>query len=242
MDSCERYQAEMLEYLYDLPEEDEQRAFQEHLRQCPTCPARLREARQQQKLLAAAARMTFPGVRFEAPAEAVSAGPQILSLPKRPTQRRWLAWAVAAGLLLALGGLSMPLIHSWKAPEVQVGRAEGNESNGTDPKGQSNDGPPSKPEPRKFFPASANVISAWVDILRVNQESRTIQVRTRRGEIRNLTLTPNTQIVIRGAKGSLADLQPGQSVLLTLEENSKGQWSNLKRVEDEASAKAAGKL
>ena len=38
----------------DFSLSDEQRAFQEHLRQCPTCPARLREARQQQQLRDAA--------------------------------------------------------------------------------------------------------------------------------------------------------------------------------------------
>ena len=97
MDSCDRYQAQMLEYLYGLPEEDELRAFEEHLESCSTCPVLLREAREQQRLLAAAARLTFPGVRFEVPADTASTGPRLLSISKEPVRTRWLPWAVAVG-------------------------------------------------------------------------------------------------------------------------------------------------
>lgn len=230
----------MLEYLYDLPEEEEQRALQEHLQGCPTCPALWREAREQQRLLAAAARLAFPGVRFEPPAEAAVNGRDILALPNKPTSTRWVPWAVAAGLLLAVGGLGVPLLRSWKSTEPQVGGVD-EKKDGATVGGPAGGVPSSKSEPRRFAPASVREIAAWVEVLDVNPESRTIEVRTRRGQTRRLSLSPNGRVVLRGSEGSLADLRAGQTVLLTLEEDSKGQWSNLKKVEDEATARAAGK-
>ena len=120
--NCEICRGQLLEYLYDLPDEDEQRVFQEHLPHCPTCPALLREAREQQRLLGAAARMTFPRVHFEAPAEAASARPQILALPMRSARTRWLPWAVAAPSLASMVTTSptaKPLVLAtwiWVAP------------------------------------------------------------------------------------------------------------------------------
>ena len=89
----------------DFSLSDEQRAFQEHLRQCPTCPARLREARQQQQLLAAAARDEFPEVRFEAPQEVAPVAEPTLVVPIKRARAVpvWSRWAIAAGVLLTVG-------------------------------------------------------------------------------------------------------------------------------------------
>jgi anti-sigma factor RsiW len=108
MQNCETYRAQMLEHLYDLLDEAERQALQGHLDSCPACQAEMTKARRQQALLAAAARMEFPGVRFvppEAPAEAAPASvPVVTPLRVRP----WRRWAVAAVVLLALGGVGGP--------------------------------------------------------------------------------------------------------------------------------------
>ena len=66
MHTCPSCQAQMLEYLYDLLDATERQAMQDHLDACPACRAELARARDQQQLLAAAARMEFPDVRFTA--------------------------------------------------------------------------------------------------------------------------------------------------------------------------------
>lgn len=119
MRSCEQYKAQMLEHLYGLLEADESLALIEHAGQCDDCRTALLSADTQKKLLSAAAKTEFAGVRFEAPAPAVagrttdtrkSAGP-------RPAWRRW---AVAAGILLAVLAIGIPVIariHGFHAQE-----------------------------------------------------------------------------------------------------------------------------
>jgi hypothetical protein len=67
MHGCQHYQEQMLDYLYDLLEEADQQSFLAHLPGCPGCQAACERAREQQKLLAAAARHPFPAVQFSAP-------------------------------------------------------------------------------------------------------------------------------------------------------------------------------
>jgi hypothetical protein len=110
MNSCPECQAQMLEYLYDLHDETERQAMQAHLSDCALCRAELAKATGQQKLLAAAARMEFPGVRFIAPVEQVQVVTPSVVPMIRPTKkaRPWRRWASAAAILLALAGLSAP--------------------------------------------------------------------------------------------------------------------------------------
>src|SRR5215468_8816468 len=78
MDRCTEYQSQMLDYVFDLLDEDVAGALARHLEHCAGCQAALREARGQQQLLAAAARLEFPGVCFLRPQEepaAVTPGP-----------------------------------------------------------------------------------------------------------------------------------------------------------------------
>ena len=69
MDRCTHYQTQMLDYVYDLLDEDVVRDLALHLEHCANCQASLREARGQQQLLAAAARLELPSVCFRVPEE-----------------------------------------------------------------------------------------------------------------------------------------------------------------------------
>jgi hypothetical protein len=102
MMTCEQYQALLLDHLYDVLEPNEVRALGEHLPTCAACQAALVRARSQKDLLAAAARSEFAGVQFKAPA-VIEAAP-VLPLPVR---HGWVRWAVAAAVLLAIGGISI---------------------------------------------------------------------------------------------------------------------------------------
>jgi hypothetical protein len=117
----------MLELLYELLDEQERQALLTHLADCSACQAALTAARQQQHLLATAARMEFPAVRFVAPQpeaaeQAVQPAPTTpapapavlpINSPEpfagKPAKWRHLRrWAIAAGLLLAIAGLGVP--------------------------------------------------------------------------------------------------------------------------------------
>jgi hypothetical protein len=101
MDHCGPYQAHLLDYLYDLLEGEEHQSLQQHLNRCADCQAALRAARGQQQMLAAAARMEFPGVRFEAPEEVLPFAQRPAARPARP----WGRWVAAAALVAAVVGL-----------------------------------------------------------------------------------------------------------------------------------------
>lgn len=111
MRSCDDYHAQMLDYLYDLLEDDERLALQEHVKDCADCSAALQRAQAQKRLLAAAARLPFPEVRFEPPVTVPTQ--DAAARPFAPAARRpaWLPWAVAAGLLFALG---LPAAWYWQ--------------------------------------------------------------------------------------------------------------------------------
>jgi hypothetical protein len=115
MASCEHYQAQLLGYLYDLPEAEEREALRKHLEQCGSCQAALARAERQKLLLAAAAKAEFPAVRFQPP----SAG-AVVGSERAPTarilfpRRLWLGGAVAASILLLLGCGVPATIWSWQ--------------------------------------------------------------------------------------------------------------------------------
>src|SRR5438132_921161 len=89
MDRCTHYQTQMLDYVYDLLDEDVVRDLALHLEHCTDCQAALRAARGQQQLLAAAARLEFPAVGFRVPQQPAPAqdepAPEPVFLPARPT-------------------------------------------------------------------------------------------------------------------------------------------------------------
>jgi A-macroglobulin TED domain/Alpha-2-macroglobulin family len=107
MHTCPECQAQLLEYLYDLLDAPERQAMQAHLAGCALCRAALTKAENHQKLLATAARMEFPNVRFQAPVERIAPSVVPMSRPIKKA-RPWRRWAAAAAILLALAGLSAP--------------------------------------------------------------------------------------------------------------------------------------
>src|SRR5579871_5027405 len=120
MANCESYQAQLLGYLYDLLEPEEQQALREHLNQCPACQLALREAERQKKLLAAAAKAEFAGVRFEPPpAGEARAKEEVPAVPIAFRRTPWFRWGIAASILL-LVGLGIPVgIWGWHYSEAQ---------------------------------------------------------------------------------------------------------------------------
>jgi hypothetical protein len=123
MDHCGQYQAQLLDFLYDLLEGDEHRAVQDHLAHCPACQAALSHAQGQQRLLAVAAKMEFPAVRFEPPREHLPFAQR--PAPPAPVRRTWGRWAAAAVILLALAGLGAGGSWAWHDYRTARGVADG---------------------------------------------------------------------------------------------------------------------
>ncbi len=102
MHECHDYQVRMLEYLYGLLDDAEAGGLLAHVAGCEGCRAAHEEARRQQGLLAKAALVSFPEVRFEPPADE----PISLPLPAPSSPLRRIRWAAAAAVLLAAAGLA----------------------------------------------------------------------------------------------------------------------------------------
>jgi hypothetical protein len=108
---CDACQARLLEYQYGLLEPAEQAAVEEHLAACSRCPAALAEATRTRELFARAAKLSFCDVRFVPPTEsAITAKP---TTPVRGIRREWHSWVVAAALVLAFGGICVPVARDW---------------------------------------------------------------------------------------------------------------------------------
>lgn len=106
MDRCGQYRDQLLDYLYDLLEPEVQQSLSEHLNTCALCQSGLAQARQQQHLLASAARLSFPHFRFAAPQPNQAGRERLIQLPNW----RWGRWAAAAAILLLVGGASIPVV------------------------------------------------------------------------------------------------------------------------------------
>src|SRR5262245_25448697 len=93
MERCNDFQPQMLDYVYDLLDEDVAQALASHLEVCPACQFALRDARAQQRLLATAARLDCSNVRFLPPPPepvqpAIIDRPLVLPLdPARPRRQ-----------------------------------------------------------------------------------------------------------------------------------------------------------
>ncbi len=125
MNTCQEYQAQLLDHLFGLLDGLEREALEVHLEACDACRSARATAEQQRQVIAFAAKGAFPEVRFDPPAVKVAAhreeAPQVL--PVHP--RRWGRWAVAAGLLLAAGlGLVGGLSYSRHSDDVARARED----------------------------------------------------------------------------------------------------------------------
>jgi hypothetical protein len=114
MARCEHYQTQLLGYLYDLLEADEQQALRAHLEQCGNCRAALAQAERQKKLLTMAAKAEFPAVRFQPPttSEIINQEDTAARWVRLP-RGSWLGSAVAAGVLLLMGFSGSAAIWGW---------------------------------------------------------------------------------------------------------------------------------
>jgi len=99
MNSCEHFQQHLLDDLYGLLEEADGRTLRDHILDCTACRTAQDRALAQQRLLAAAAKDQFAGVRFIPPPETTPA-----SRPEQPRARlparRLVRWAMAAAVLM----------------------------------------------------------------------------------------------------------------------------------------------
>lgn len=133
MMSCQHCQPLILDYSYGLLDEPEAVAIESHLRECATCSAVRNQVAQLQGLIARAAKSTFPRVRFDPasiktspttqsktvaatrsiPAQSTNASLLISSGSVAQTESRkgvWIAWAIAAAVLLAIPGTAIPVL------------------------------------------------------------------------------------------------------------------------------------
>src|SRR4051812_39767448 len=106
MSDPDRFQALMLEHLYGLLDEDEARELAAYLA-APEGIALRAQAESQKERIGKAARVEFPSVHFVPPAPQVSPAVRPAASRRVPTsvQSVWMRWAVAACLLVVVGGL-----------------------------------------------------------------------------------------------------------------------------------------
>jgi hypothetical protein len=100
MTTCESIQGQLLPLLYDLLNEHEEKLVRDHLASCVACREAQVRAEDQRRMLAAAARMQFPGIQFTPPAPG-SEPTMVLPRPRAFGVARWL---LAASILLAIAG------------------------------------------------------------------------------------------------------------------------------------------
>jgi hypothetical protein len=130
MKSCEQYQAQLMEHLYGLLENEDSLALIEHAGRCEACRTALLHADSQRQLLAAAALTECPDIRFEAPTVRLAPATAAPAPPKRRALRlsRYLGRvAAAAVVLLAVAGMSLPVLYLYaerNAAEEQLLTAE----------------------------------------------------------------------------------------------------------------------
>jgi hypothetical protein len=131
MNTCDACQAQLLDHVYGLLDDVERGTLLMHLESCAACRAALAQAQAQRSVLAAAAKLEFPTVRFVPPATPAPARqPQVLPLtPARPSRRRVLRWAVAAGIVLVVGGMAALGGLSWAGhrDELRLAQAKRDE-------------------------------------------------------------------------------------------------------------------
>src|SRR5947208_3677291 len=125
MHLCETCQPQLLNYVYDLLEDDERRPIEAHLETCAHCREALARARAQQDVLKAATRASFPDVRFTPPVVRSFASATEASASPRPVrQRPWRRWAAAACIALILGGGAAFGVYGWHTHRSRIDAAE----------------------------------------------------------------------------------------------------------------------
>jgi anti-sigma factor RsiW len=129
MNTCEIIQGHLFHHLYGLLDDPDRQAVTEHLQTCAACQAALNTAQGQQQLLAVAARTEFPEVRFTPPPVEVVAAPRPEIVRLAPVRAAaglpiWSRWAIAAGVLAAVGLVSIPIGTSIAGLRREVAQAQ----------------------------------------------------------------------------------------------------------------------
>jgi hypothetical protein len=122
MITCETCQAQLLHHLYGLLEDGDRSAMAAHLGTCATCQTALETARVQQGMLAVAAKSEFPDVRFAPVPQSALLAPTIEFREKKRSPV-WLRWAVAACILVLLGGAGTFAGIAYNGYRSEVNRA-----------------------------------------------------------------------------------------------------------------------
>lgn len=126
--TCHEIQPLLLESLYGLASDATAAAVRAHAASCPACAGQLRDAERARDLFQKAARLSFADVRFAEPDVEVAA-------PARSKQRTWLPWAVAAALILGVGGLGLRELQSPNGSQPReiaaISTEPGNDKQGT---------------------------------------------------------------------------------------------------------------
>ncbi|MGE3804737.1 MAG: hypothetical protein AB7K24_08710 [Gemmataceae bacterium] len=111
MNRCAHFQAQLLEYVYGLLDAAETATLEGHLEHCLHCQQAHDLALGHQEQLGCAARLPFPGVRFDVPVGeplVVELNKQVARGANQPPGPAWFRWAVAAGILLMIASLGIP--------------------------------------------------------------------------------------------------------------------------------------
>jgi hypothetical protein len=125
MFQCPQCQPRLLDHAYGLLSPEESAAVELHLGSCLACREEFAKARGLQGLIAQAAKAGFPEAKFAPPAATPKAA------PAGKSANRWLPWAVAAAVLVAVGALGVPALrdtakYAKHRPEVDAKLAEVN--------------------------------------------------------------------------------------------------------------------
>src|SRR4051812_29066010 len=128
---CRDCQPLMLEAAYGLLDAATLEAFRGHTAACVDCTAAVEDALNAQRLLGAAAKLSFPNFQFATPATEVA---KPIAKPTR--QRSWTPWAIAASVLIVGGVMGIPLMQDRTRPAsdpgVEVAKVTPSVPNGRD--------------------------------------------------------------------------------------------------------------
>ncbi len=113
MTPCDRFQAQFLDHLYGLLEPPEVGQLTDHLQGCAACRTALVRAEGQKRLLAEAARLEFPDLHFTTPTVPLTARGEGPPVRAAAVERSWGRWALAAAILVAVGGVSLSGSAYW---------------------------------------------------------------------------------------------------------------------------------
>jgi len=110
MNSFDHYRDLMLDHVYGLLDTEQVAELEHYLATSPGADALRAQAEQWKARISSAAKAEFPGVQFAAPA-AGRTSPARRRKAGKPKARSWAPWAIAASVVIILGGFGIPLMQ-----------------------------------------------------------------------------------------------------------------------------------